>query len=127
MAGARRCRGKEIQGRLGLISATTNLHDQSVCPKLRRRVRGDASENLLAYLSCSGDRSLHFRREVRSCAGIAQLVEHLICNQRVGGSNPSAGSNVFRARTLLTLRCSFRYGTICRFECIAAKRGTETA
>jgi hypothetical protein len=26
------------------------------------------------------------------CAGVAQLVEHLICNQRVGGSNPSAGS-----------------------------------
>jgi hypothetical protein len=25
-------------------------------------------------------------------AGVAQLVEHLICNQRVGGSNPSAGS-----------------------------------
>src|SRR5581483_7470350 len=25
-----------------------------------------------------------------SCAGVAQLVEHLICNQRVGGSNPSA-------------------------------------
>ena len=23
-------------------------------------------------------------------AGVAQLVEHLICNQRVGGSNPSA-------------------------------------
>jgi hypothetical protein len=27
-----------------------------------------------------------------ACAGIAQLVEHLICNQRVGGSIPSAGS-----------------------------------
>ena len=26
-------------------------------------------------------------------AGVAQLVEHLICNQRVGGSNPSAGSS----------------------------------
>ena len=25
-----------------------------------------------------------------SRAGVAQLVEHLICNQRVGGSNPSA-------------------------------------
>ena len=25
-------------------------------------------------------------------AGVAQLVEHLICNQRVGGSNPSTGS-----------------------------------
>ena len=27
-----------------------------------------------------------------SNAGVAQLVEHLICNQRVGGSNPSASS-----------------------------------
>ena len=25
-------------------------------------------------------------------AGVAQLVEHLICNQRVGGSSPFAGS-----------------------------------
>ena len=25
-------------------------------------------------------------------AGVAQLVEHLICNQRVGGSNPSVSS-----------------------------------
>jgi hypothetical protein len=27
-----------------------------------------------------------------SKAGVAQLVEHLICNQRVGGSSPSASS-----------------------------------
>lgn len=27
-----------------------------------------------------------------SVAGLAQLVEHLICNQRVGGSSPSAGT-----------------------------------
>jgi hypothetical protein len=27
------------------------------------------------------------------CAGLAQLVEHLICNQGVGGSNPSAGTS----------------------------------
>ena len=26
-------------------------------------------------------------------AGLAQLVVHLICNQGVGGSNPSAGTN----------------------------------
>src|SRR5579859_3930411 len=32
-------------------------------------------------------------------AGVAQLVEHLICNQRVGGSNPSASSaKIFRVR-----------------------------
>jgi hypothetical protein len=29
----------------------------------------------------------------RRKAGLAQLVEHLICNQGVGGSNPSAGTN----------------------------------
>src|ERR1039457_3913222 len=42
---------------------------------------------------------LHF---ATAHAGVAQLVEHLICNQRVGGSNPSA-SSIFRsaARTLL--------------------------
>jgi hypothetical protein len=28
-----------------------------------------------------------------SPAGVAQLVEHLICNQRVGGSIPSASSS----------------------------------
>ena len=27
-------------------------------------------------------------------AGLAQLVEHLICNQEVGGSSPSAGTNI---------------------------------
>jgi hypothetical protein len=31
-----------------------------------------------------------------SSAGVAQLVEHLICNQRVGGSIPSASSTIFR-------------------------------
>jgi hypothetical protein len=30
-----------------------------------------------------------------SSAGVAQLVEHLICNQRVGGSIPSASSSSF--------------------------------
>ena len=29
-------------------------------------------------------------------AGVAQLVEHLICNQRVGGSNPFASSRLRR-------------------------------
>ena len=31
-----------------------------------------------------------------SSAGVAQLVEHLICNQRVGGSIPSASSTIVR-------------------------------
>jgi hypothetical protein len=31
-----------------------------------------------------------------SHAGVAQLVEHLICNQRVGGSNPFASSSIWQ-------------------------------
>ena len=31
-------------------------------------------------------------------AGVAQLVEQLICNQQVGGSNPSTSSTVFNGR-----------------------------
>lgn len=34
-----------------------------------------------------------------SIAGLAQLVEHLICNQRVGGSSPSTGTIAFRLQT----------------------------
>ena len=36
------------------------------------------------------------RRE--KCAGVAQLAEQLICNQQVGGSNPST-SSIFLLRT----------------------------
>ena len=32
-------------------------------------------------------------------AGVAQLVEHLICNQRVGGSNPFASSSYVQLRS----------------------------
>ncbi len=37
-----------------------------------------------------------FAADVEPCcsAGVAQLVEHLICNQRVGGSNPFASSRI---------------------------------
>jgi hypothetical protein len=37
----------------------------------------------------------HFAILTKEQAGVAQLVEHLICNQRVAGSIPVAGSNVF--------------------------------
>ena len=40
--------------------------------------------------------SLLFLRGL-SDAGVAQLVEHLICNQRVGGSIPSASSTMSSA------------------------------
>ena len=34
-------------------------------------------------------------------AGLAQLVEHLICNQGVGGSSPLAGTkNINKTKTL---------------------------
>ena len=32
-------------------------------------------------------------------AGVAQLVEHLICNQRVRGSNPFASSSIKKLQT----------------------------
>ena len=35
-------------------------------------------------------------------AGIAQLVEQLICNQQVVGSNPTAGSSNLRFRSAFT-------------------------
>jgi hypothetical protein len=38
----------------------------------------------------------------RIFAGIAQLVEQLICNQQVVGSNPTAGSFPVRIADLLT-------------------------
>ena len=36
-------------------------------------------------------------------AGVAQLVEHLICNQRVGGSSPSASSKNLFVLSLLAM------------------------
>jgi hypothetical protein len=39
-------------------------------------------------------------------AGIAQLVEQLICNQQVVGSNPTAGSVDFRFPTPKFFACS---------------------
>jgi hypothetical protein len=33
-------------------------------------------------------------------AGVAQLVEHLICNQRVRGSNPFASSSIGSGRRI---------------------------
>ncbi len=36
---------------------------------------------------------LRFVRRYRTPAALAQLVEHLICNQGVAGSNPAAGTN----------------------------------
>ena len=35
-----------------------------------------------------------FRSNMRPKAGVAQLVEHLTCNEDVGGSTPLGGSSV---------------------------------
>jgi hypothetical protein len=40
-------------------------------------------------------------RDLRT-AGVAQLVEHLICNQRVRGSNPFASSSIGSGRRIRT-------------------------
>ena len=50
--------------------------------------------------SCSFDTAQRPRvgqSDVPLWAGVAQLVEHLICNQRVGGSSPFASSSLFMA------------------------------
>ena len=38
-----------------------------------------------------------YEYSIQICAGIAQLVEQLICNQQVGGSSPSASSILGRS------------------------------
>jgi hypothetical protein len=67
-----------------------------------------------------------------SIAGVAQLVEHLICNQRVGGSIPSASSTRLargsEADRILSEKMnglvSFDTSPFCVFAC-AAIRGRE--
>tara|TARA_A100001015_G_scaffold321026_1_gene449701 strand:+ start:6139 stop:6282 length:144 start_codon:yes stop_codon:yes gene_type:complete len=40
----------------------------------------------------NGMQKINIQQVVKSSATVAQLVEQLICNQPVGGSNPSGGS-----------------------------------
>ena len=40
-------------------------------------------------------------------AGVAQLVERLICNQQVAGSTPVAGSIFFKQKTLINKDCCY--------------------
>ena len=51
---------------------------------LRRTLRGH----------CCASYGGAYREQIAVWAGVAQLVEHLICNQRVGGSNPFASSRI---------------------------------
>ena len=58
---------------------------------------GRHSRNLLQQSANSGIQSFNIRVApptsfIEANAGIAQLVEQLICNQQVVGSNPTAGS-----------------------------------
>ena len=50
--------------------------------------------------------------EAAGWAGVAQLVEHLICNQRVGGSNPFASSKVLSCSAG---GCAARFRSQCGF------------
>ena len=50
---------------------------------LRRTLRGH----------CCVSYNWAYREQIVMWAGVAQLVEHLICNQRVGGSSPFASSS----------------------------------
>jgi hypothetical protein len=54
-------------------------------------VAGNSAAKVLAPLCC-GPRSGQVRTDQ---AALAQLVAHLICNQGVGGSSPSGGTNLF--------------------------------
>src|SRR5271154_5488277 len=47
-------------------------------------------------------------------AGVAQLVEHLICNQRVGGSNPFVSSSSIQQRQKDDFGCTARPFWSCR-------------
>ncbi len=48
---------------------------------------------LRAFLQGAVSDPAGWARQAVFWAGVAQLVEHLICNQRVGGSNPFVSSN----------------------------------
>jgi hypothetical protein len=54
----------------------------------------DTLANCPGHLEGIGGISLREGASVPRLAGVAQSVEHLICNQRVGGSNPFASSRV---------------------------------
>ncbi len=41
---------------------------------------------------CCGIQEINIQQVVKNYATVAQLVEQLICNQPVGGSTPSGGS-----------------------------------
>ena len=56
------------------------------------RAGSDVAEGVAAVLKLILCAALLWTAHSTVWAGVAQLVEHLICNQRVGGSNPSVSS-----------------------------------
>jgi hypothetical protein len=69
--------------------------------------RCDNLTNCPGHLAGIRGISLREGASVPSIAGVAQSVEHLICNQRVGGSNPFASS---RERALESEETNFPAG-----------------
>ncbi len=69
------CRNSQVRW-VGCTQSTVRVN-LNVCP-------GWQEESCLVRHTCRS----------RQQAGVAQLVEHLICNQRVGGSNPFASSRI---------------------------------
>src|ERR1700679_2674567 len=71
---------------------------------LRRTLRGH----------CCASCSRATREQIAVGAGVAQLVEHLICNQRVGGSSPFASSSSSQQEKKDGFGCTARPFWLCR-------------
>src|SRR5277367_1801078 len=71
---------------------------------LRRTLRGH----------CCASRGGAYRGQIAVGAGVAQLVEHLICNQRVGGSSPFASSSTPQQEKKDGFGCTARPFRLCR-------------
>ena len=86
-----------------------------------------------AWFAPTVSKLLHSRlpdANVQPGAGLAQLVEHLICNQGVTGSNPVTGTNDFKGLTgkIGQISCpfsvDFRYPFPSRFPIGAFQDGS---
>ena len=81
------CRAAMRQGPMGRVA-------RALCetrPNRGTPMRGTPMRGTLMRADTSKDPVTR-----RLTAGLAQLVEHLICNQGVGGSSPSAGTSFER-------------------------------
>ena len=70
------------------LQPTPHLNNHHRCRLYQGSLRPDRGRRSLTSIGTDS-----VNAKMHSVAGVAQLVEHLICNQRVGGSNPSASSN----------------------------------